>query len=192
MERARPLRELTVDPRNETVGRIVAKAWSDPAFAARLVADSGAALGELGIALPAGKTVSAVRNTVSLTNVVLPSPRYAETASAYADIKAFGESYRDPRYAPLDWISRDPVFQARFEADPAAALRRWGIRVSDGMTVSTVRNTLSTAWLVLPAPPDADEMTGDLLDAVAAGWIPSAIRYAGIEGPVRLDGFARR
>ena len=192
MERARALRELIVGPRNETVGRIVAKAWSEPAFADRLVGDAAPALGELGIALPAGKTVSAVRNTVSLTNVVLPSPRYAETASAYADIKAFGECYRDPRYAPLDWISRDPVFQARFEADPAAALRRWGIRVPDGMTVSTVRNTLSKAWLVLPAPPDADEMTGDLLDAVAAGWIPPAIRYAGIEGPVRLDRFARR
>lgn len=178
-------------PRNETVGRIVAKAWSDPDFAARLLADSGAALRELGIALPAGKAVAAVWNTVSLTNVVLPSPRYTETASAYADIKAFGESYRDPRYAPLDWVSRDPVFQARFEADPATALRRWEIRVSDGMTVSTVRNTLSKAWLVLPAPPDADEMTDDLLDAVATGWIPPAIRYAGIEGPVRLARFAR-
>ena len=179
-------------PRNETVGRIVARAWTDPAFAGRLLADGEAALGEFDFPLPAGKTVSAVRNTVSLTNVVLPSPRYTETASAYADIKAFGESYRDPRYAPLDWISRDPVFQARFEDDPVAALRRWGIRVSDGMTIETVRNTLARVWLVLPTPPDAEEMTDDLLDAVAAGWIPPAVRYAGIEGPVRLGRFARR
>ena len=178
--------------RNETVGRIVARAWTDPAFADRLLSDSAPALGELGIALPAGKAVAAVRNTASAAHFVLPSPRYAETASGYADIKAFGESYRDPRYAPLDWISRDPVFQSQFEEDPAAALRSWGVRVSDGMTISTVRNTLTQVWLVLPAPPDADEMTDDLLDAVAAGWVPPAIGYAGVEGPVRLDRFARR
>ena len=179
-----------MDRRNQTVGRIVAKAWSDSAFAARLLADAEAALGELDIALPAGKTVSAVRNAASLTNIVLPSPRYAETASAYADIKAFGESYRDPRYAPLDWISRDPVFQARFEADPAAALRSWGVRVSDGMAISVVRNAPAQAWLILPVPPEADESTDDLLDRIAAGWIPPAIRYAGIEGPMRFDRFA--
>ena len=190
MERAGARRGLTVDRRNETVGRIVAKAWSDSAFAARLLADTRAALGELDISLPPGKTVSAVRNTASLTNIVLPSPRYAETASAYADIKAFGESYRDPRFAPLDWISRDPVFAARFEADSVAALRSWGIRVSGGMTISVVRNTPAQAWLVLPVPPDADELTDDLLDRVAAGWIPPAIRYAGIEGKMRLDRFA--
>ena len=178
-----------MDRRNETVGRIVAKAWSDTAFAARLLADSGAALGELDIALPAGKTVATARNTGTVAHIVLPSPRYAETVSAYADIKAFGESYRDPRYAPLDWISRDPVFQARFEADPAAALESWGIRVSEGMTVRAVRNTPARVWLVLPASPDADELTGDLLDRIAAGWIPPAIRYAGIEGPVRFDRF---
>ncbi len=179
-----------MDRRNETVGRIVAKAWSDPAFAARLLADTGAALGELDIALPAGKTVAAVRNSATVTHIVLPSPRYTETVSAYADIKAFGESYRDPRYAPLDWISRDPVFQARFEAEPAAALESWGIRVLEGMTISVVRNSPAQAWLVLPAPPDGDELTDDLLDRVAAGWIPPAIRYAGIEDSVRFDRFA--
>lgn len=181
-----------MSPRNRTVGRIVARAWSDPGFADRLVADAPALLERLGIALPAGKTVAAVRNTASLTHLVLPSPRYAETASPYADIKAFGESYRDPRYAPLEWISRDPVFMARFEADPAPMLRSWGIAVADGMAVSTVRNTSTRVWLVLPAPPDAEEMTGDLLDEVAAGRIPPAIRYAAIEGPARLDRFAAR
>ena len=176
--------------RNRIVGRLVARAWSDPDFAARLVADATRIFGSLGIALPQGKTVAAARNTESATHLVLPSPRYAETASPYADIKAFGESYSDPRYAPLAWISRDPVFQARFEADPAAALRSWGIRVRDGMTIHVVPNTLAQAWLVLPVQPEAEEMTDDLLDEVAAGWIPPALRYASIEGPVRLDRFA--
>lgn len=178
--------------RYPVVGRIVARAWSDPDFAARLVADAAALLRQLGIPVPAGKTVAAVRNTESATHLVLPSPRYTETASVYADIKAFGESYRDPRYAPLDWITRDPVFAARFEADPAAMLRSWGVAVAPGMTISAVRNTADRVWLVLPAPPDADEMTDDLLDEVAAGWLPPAIRYAGIEGKMRFDRFAAR
>ena len=175
---------------NRIVGRLVSRAWSEPGFAARLVDDATGLLRQLGVALPAGKSVGAVRNTESVTHLVLPSPRYTETASPYADIKAFGESYGDPRYAPLDWISRDPVFMARFEADPAPMLRSWGIAVADGMTVSTIRNTTTRVWLVLPIPPEADEMTDDLLDEIAAGRIPPAIRYAGIEGPVRLDRFA--
>ena len=174
------------------VGRLVARAWSDPVFADRLVADATAMLGSLGVPLPAGKTVAAVRNTDTVTHLVLPSPRYAETASPYADIKAFGETYGDPRYAPLDWISRDPVFMARFEADPAAMLRSWGIAVADGVTVSTVRNTPTRVWLVLPVPPAAGGMTDDLLDEIAAGWLPPALRYAGIEGKMQLDRFARR
>ena len=174
----------------ETVGRLVAKAWSDPAFAGRLLADTGPALAELGIALPPGKTVAAARNTDSLTHIVLPSPRYAETASAYAEIKAFGETWRDPRLAPLDWITRDPVFAARFEADPVSMLRGWGVAVADGMTVETVRNTASQIWLVLPVPPAAEETTDDLLERVAAGWVPPALRYASVEGRVRFDRFA--
>ena len=60
------------------------------------------------------------------------------------------------------------------------------------MTVSAVRNTLTRVWLVLPVPPDADGMTDDLLDEVAAGWIPPVIRYASMEGPVRFDRLAAR
>ncbi len=179
-----------MDWRNITVGRIVAACWADPAFADRLVGDAGSALAELGMTLPAGKTVSAVRNSVSLTHLVLPGPRSAEAASVHADIRAFGESYRDPRYAPLDWIARDPVFAVRFEADPAAALRRWGIEVASRMTVMTVRNTPDAVWQILPVPPCGDEMTRDLLRKVEAGWIPPAIRYACIERPVRFDRFA--
>ncbi|MDE0060445.1 MAG: nitrile hydratase subunit alpha [Defluviicoccus sp.] len=174
------------------VGRLVARAWSDPVFADRLVADATAMLGSLGIALPAGKTVAAVQNTDTVTHLVLPSPRYAETASPYAEIKAFGETYGDPRYAPLDWISRDPVFMARFEAAPAPMLRSWGIVVADGITISTVRNTPARVWLVLPVPPGAGDLTDELLDEIAAGWLPPALRYVSIEGKVRLDRFARR
>ena len=175
--------------RNETVGQIVAKAWSDPAFSRRLLADTHAALAELGIAIPAGKSVVAAENTATLTWIVLPSLRYTETKSALADIKAFGESYRDPRLTPLSWASRDPVFTERLKSNPGAALRDMGMEVADAMSVEIVQNTMTQVHLVLPARPDEAELTADVLLRISDGWIPPAIRYAALERPMRLRQF---
>ena len=118
--------------RNETVGRIVAKAWSDPEFSRRLPTDTHAALAELGIAIPDGKSVVAIENHAALTCIVLPSLRYTETKSAWADIKAFGESYADPRLTPLSWASRDPVFTERLKANPGRLCVTWAWTLQAG------------------------------------------------------------
>ena len=68
--------------RNETMGRIVARVWSDTDFKCRLLADTRAALAELGLAIPKGKTVVAVENTATLTYIVLTAPRFTETKSS--------------------------------------------------------------------------------------------------------------
>ena len=175
--------------RNKTIGRIVAKAWSEPEFARRLSADTHAALAELGIAVPVNKSVVAVENDSGLTYIVLPSLRYTETKSAYADIKAFGESYRDPRLSPLDWASRDPVFTERLKADPKAALRDMGMEVADAMSVEIVQNTTTQAYLVLPARLEEAELSPDVLQKVSDGWIPPAIRYAALERPMGFHQF---
>ena len=184
-----PLRPARV-VRNETVGKIVAKTWSDREFARRLLADTHAALAELGIATPADKSVVAVENDAALTYVVLPSLRYTETKSAYADIKAFGESYRDPRLSPLSWASRDPVFTERLKANPKAALRGMGLEVADAMSVEIVQNTMTRVYLLLPARPEETELSPDVLQSVSDGWIPSAIRYAALERKVALHQFS--
>ena len=176
--------------RNEIVGRIVAKAWSEPEFARRLLADTHAALVELGIAVPVNKSVVAVENNAALTYIVLPSLRYTETKSAYSDIKAFGESYRDPRLSPLDWASRDPVFTERLKADPKAALRDMGMEVADAMSVEIVQNTTTQAYLVLPARLEEAELSPDVLQRVSDGWIPPAIRYAALERPTGFHQFS--
>jgi hypothetical protein len=53
-------------------GKIIAKAWSDPAFKAKLLADPHAALKELGVAVAAGKTVRVVENADTHLHLVLP------------------------------------------------------------------------------------------------------------------------
>ena len=56
--------------------KVVAKAWSDEAFKARLLADPYAALNEAGVEVPAGVTakVKVVENTSDTVHLVLPPP----------------------------------------------------------------------------------------------------------------------
>ena len=53
-------------------GRLVAKAWSDPAFKKRLVAEPKAILHEYGIEVPAGADVKVVENTEKVVYLNLP------------------------------------------------------------------------------------------------------------------------
>ena len=53
-------------------GKVVAKAWRDPAFKAKLIADPQAVLREAGMAVPAGVTVKVVENTATHLHFVLP------------------------------------------------------------------------------------------------------------------------
>ncbi len=167
------------------MGRIIARAWSEPRFAARLIAETSAALAELGIAVPEGKTVRACANDAQRTYIVLPAPRHAETASAYAEIREYGEDYRDPRLAPLNWASRDPVLTARLTVAPAAVLAGMGVTVAADAVIVVVANTFALAHLVLPVRPADLEPGSAAMARLARGWVPSALRHAAIEGPVR-------
>lgn len=53
-------------------GQIVAKCWADPAFKAKLMADTQATLAAEGVAVPAGMEFRVVENTANVTYVVLP------------------------------------------------------------------------------------------------------------------------
>jgi hypothetical protein len=53
-------------------GQVVAQAWSDPAFKAKLLADPAGVLKDHGILLPAGFTVKIQENTDKVVNLVVP------------------------------------------------------------------------------------------------------------------------
>ena len=58
---------------NDTAfGKIIAKAWRDPAFKAELIANPAAALKAEGIDVPAGMTVTVLENTDKQFHLVLP------------------------------------------------------------------------------------------------------------------------
>ena len=53
-------------------GQIVARAWREPAYKQRLMADPAAVLREEGLAVPAGQQVRLVENTDQVLHLVLP------------------------------------------------------------------------------------------------------------------------
>jgi hypothetical protein len=70
-------------------GKIIAKAWRDPAFKAKLIANPGATLKEAGLTVPAGVTVKVVENTDSHFHLVLPPKPTADLSDEALD-KAAG------------------------------------------------------------------------------------------------------
>ena len=57
---------------NPELGKIIAKAWRDPAFKAELIANPAAALKAEGIDVPAGMAVTVLENTDKQFHLVLP------------------------------------------------------------------------------------------------------------------------
>jgi len=71
-------------------GKIVAKAWRDPAFKAKLLADPQAALKDAGVAVPSGVTVKVVEDSASHVHLVLPPKPTGELSDEALDKVAGG------------------------------------------------------------------------------------------------------
>ncbi len=76
---------------NDTVfGKVIAKAWRDPAFKAELIANPAAALKAEGIDVPAGMAVTVVENTDRHLHLVLPPAPTDELSDEALDAVAGG------------------------------------------------------------------------------------------------------
>jgi nitrile hydratase len=131
--------------------RIVARAWSDTAFKARLLRDANAACGELGIDIGATQLV-AVENTDTVHNVVV-----CTLCSCYP---------RAVLGLPPSWYkSRD--YRARIVREPRAVLKEFGTALPEYMEVRVHDSTADMRYLVLPARPEGtDGMSEDALAAL--------------------------
>ena len=63
---------ITAEKINDASARVVAQAWSDPEFKARLISDPEAVLAEAGIPVPEGVELRVVEDTVNMRHFVLP------------------------------------------------------------------------------------------------------------------------
>jgi nitrile hydratase len=132
-------------------GRVVARAWVDPEFRARLLADGSAAARELGIEVGALKLVI-VENTPHVHNLIV-----CTLCSCY------------PRMLlglPPDWY-KSIEYRSRAVRGPRAVLAEFGVQIASGRTVRVVDSTADMRYLVLPMRPSGtDGLTEERLQAM--------------------------
>ena len=162
---------------NCTMGRIVAKAWSDRAFVDRLVDNPPLALHELEIAIPQSTRIVVVENTHDRICLVLSAPPIAMPLSPLSEIRDFGEIYRDPRLWPLNWLARDPVAANRMVMDPVRELANLGVDVPKTLDVSVLINRVDVVHMILPNPPDNTADRTGILELISSGYMPSSLRF---------------
>ncbi len=132
----------TMDARTPAQGAaVVARAWTDPAFKARLLADGAAACREAGISTGPFNLV-VVENTPEQHNLVV-----CTLCSCY------------PRYVlglPPDWY-KSKAYRARAVREPRAVLAEFGTVLADGVAVRVHDSTADMRYLVLPMRPNGTE-----------------------------------
>ncbi|HEY2659291.1 MAG TPA: nitrile hydratase subunit alpha [Caulobacteraceae bacterium] len=140
--------EHKVGPRNGA--RVVARAWSDPAYKARLMADATAAIAELGYGGRQGEHMVAVENTPQVHNLVV-----CTLCSCYP-WSVLG--------LPPVWYKSSP-YRSRAVIDPRGVLAEFGLSLSDEVEVRVWDSTAEIRYLVLPERPAGTE--GLDVDALA-------------------------
>ncbi len=132
--------EHKVGPRNGA--RVVAKAWSDPAFLAALRADASAVMDEMGLAGRQGEHVVVVENTPDTHNVV---------------VCTLCSCYPWPLLGiPPSWYKSD-AYRARVVREPRAVLAEFGVTLPEGQRVRVWDSTAEIRYLVLPTRPAGTE-----------------------------------
>jgi nitrile hydratase len=142
--------ETRVGPRNGA--QVVAKAWTDPAFKQRLLADASATLADLGFIGRQGEDMMVLETTESVHHLVV-----CTLCSCYP-WPVLG--------LPPVWYKSAP-YRARAVIDPRGVLRDFGVELPDDVEVRVWDSTAELRYLVLPRRPDGTEgMTEDELAAL--------------------------
>ena len=132
--------EHKVGPRNGA--RVVAKAWVDPAYKTRLLADATNAIAELGYGGRQGEHMVVVENTPKVHNLVV-----CTLCSCYP-WSVLG--------LPPVWYKSAP-YRSRAVIDPRGVLHEFGVDVTEDTEVRVWDSTAELRYLVLPERPAGTE-----------------------------------
>ena len=132
-----------LDSRTPALGaKVVAHAWVDPAFRARLLANGRAACEELGITFYDDTALIVVENTDRLHNLIV-----CTLCSCYP---------RPVLGLPPDWYKAKP-YRARAVVEPRAVLAEFGTIIPDDVEVRVHDSTAMVRFLVLPRRPEGTD-----------------------------------
>lgn len=122
--------------------RVVARAWTDPGYRARLLEDATAAIAELGYSGLQGEHMTAVENSDSVHNVVV-----CTLCSCYP-WPVLG--------VPPVWY-KSPDYRARVVRDPRCVLAEFGVKLPNKVEVRVWDSTAEIRYLVIPQRPAGTE-----------------------------------
>ena len=141
--------EHKVGPRNGA--RVVARAWTAPAYKQRLLSDAVAAIGELGYSGWQGQELQVVENTPKVHNLIV-----CTLCSCYP-WPVLG--------LPPVWYKSAP-YRSRAVIDPRGVLRELGTELPADVEVRVWDSTAEQRYMVLPERPAGTEGLSE--DALAA------------------------
>ena len=136
--------EKNVGPLNGA--KVVARAWTDPEYKERLLADGTAAIKELGFGGPQGEHIVVVENTPTRHNVTV-----CTLCSCYP-WPVLG--------LPPSWY-KDPAYRARMVREPRVVLSEMGLDLADDVEITVRDSSSEVRWLVLPQRPAGTEQLSE-------------------------------
>jgi nitrile hydratase len=132
-----------LDSRTPALGaKVVARAWTDPEFRARLLADGRGTCEELGVTFYDDTGLIVLENTEKVHNLVV-----CTLCSCYP---------RPVLGLPPDWYKAKP-YRARAVTEPRAVLAEFGTIIPDDVEVRVHDSTAVVRYLVLPKRPAGTE-----------------------------------
>lgn len=126
----------------ENGARVVARAWSDPDFRARLLDDGTAACSELGYEGPQGEYIVALEDTADRHNVIVCT-QCSCTAWPVLGL-------------PTDWY-KSPEYRARVVREPRPVLRELGLELPKDVAIRVWETSAETRYMVIPLRPEGTE-----------------------------------
>lgn len=130
-----------IGPRNGA--RVVARAWSDPAFRRWLLRDATAAIASMGFGGRQGEHMIAVENTGELHNLV---------------VCTLCSCYPWPILGlPPTWYKSAP-YRSRAVKDPRGVLKDFGVDLPESTAIRVWDSTAEVRYLVIPLRPSGSEL----------------------------------
>jgi nitrile hydratase alpha subunit len=132
-----------LDSRTPALGaKVVARAWVDPAFRARLLSNGRAACEELGISFYDDTQLIVLENTDAVHNLIV-----CTLCSCHP---------RPVLGLPPDWYKLKP-YRARAVREPRAVLAEFGTVIPDDVEIRVSDSTAQVRYLVLPKRPEGTD-----------------------------------
>lgn len=159
-----------LDSRTPALGaKVVARAWVDPAFKSRLLANGRTACEELGISFYDDTQLIVLENAEKVHNLIV-----CTLCSCYP---------RPVLGLPPDWYKLKP-YRARAVIEPRAVLAEFGTHIPDDVEVRVSDSTAVVRYLVLPMRPagsenyDEEQLAALVTRDAMIGVIPVSLQTA--------------